>query len=181
MQARYDKITDVTISFTQHVIFGVTKNEQTFSGTLKMRKPNHYRIELEDQTVVTDGKSVWSYSSSNNQVLIDKYRNNPKSLSPDKLLLNVPDEYTTTILGEEKLGKLETVILKLTPNEKTSNTKWLKLWVDDDEYLMRKIQILDISDNLTTYTIGDMKMNTGLSDELFQFKAPPDAEVVDLR
>jgi chaperone LolA len=178
---RYEEIKDAVLSFQQNVVFGMTKNEQTFTGILKMKKSDKYRIELEDQTIVTDGKSVWSYSKSNNQVLVDKYRENPKSLSPDKLLMNVPDEYSTTMLGKEKVGKREWLILKMVPNEKNANLKWMKVWVDDDEYLMHKVQILDVSDNLTTYTIDDLKINTGLSDELFQYKAPPDAEVVDLR
>lgn len=181
MQKKYDEIHDVTIAFKQDVVFGVTKNEQTFSGIVRMKKSNRYRIELEDQTIVTDGASVWSYSKSNNQVLVDKYKENPKSLSPENLLVNVPDEYITTILGKEKVGKQDWLILKMVPNEKTANVKWLKVWVDDDDYLMHKVQILDISDNLTTYTVNEMKINTGLGDELFQFTAPPDAEVVDLR
>ena len=110
MQKRYDKIEDATIVFQQHIVFGVMNNEQEFSGTLVLKKGNQYRIELEDQTIVTDGKSVWSYSKSNNQVLIDKFHDDPKSLSPDRLLVKVPDEYQTTILGKETIGKHETLI-----------------------------------------------------------------------
>ena len=56
----------------------------------------------------------------------------------------------------------------------------MKVWVDD-ERLMKKIQVLDISDNLTTYYVEAIKINTGLNDREFQFTAPSDAEVIDLR
>lgn len=181
LQKRYDGIKDATITFKQDVIFGVTKSEQSFAGTLLMKKGNRYRIELEDQVIATDGLSVWSYSKSSNQVLIDKYRDNPRSLSPDKLLVNIPEDYTVTILGKEKFGKKETVILKMIPNDKVSNLKWIKVWVDESDYLMYKVQVFDVSENLMTYTVENIKINSGLADTQFQFSIPSDAEVIDLR
>ena len=157
LEKKYDSIRDASVEFTQNVRFGVTQTEQTFSGKLFMKKGNKYRIELEQQTIVTDGKSVWTYSKLNNQVLIDTYKDDPKSFSPDKVLTNVPDNYNATLLGKEKIQKYETVILKLVPKLEKSNIKWMKIWVDQDEWLMRKIQIQDISDNLTTYSVDSIR------------------------
>ena len=181
LEKKYDSIRDASVEFTQNVRFGVTQTEQTFSGKLFMKKGNKYRIELEQQTIVTDGKSVWTYSKLNNQVLIDTYKDDPKSFSPDKVLTNVPDNYNATLLGKEKIQKYETVILKLVPKLEKSNIKWMKIWVDQDEWLMRKIQIQDISDNLTTYSVDSIRLNAALSDSQFQFQAPPNVEVIDLR
>jgi outer membrane lipoprotein carrier protein len=181
LQKRYDAIRDVSVVFTQNVRFGVTKSEQTFNGKLFMKRGNKYRIELEQQTIVTDGNSVWSYTKGNNQVLIDNYKDDLKSFSPDKILVNVPNNYYSTLLGKERLGSRETSILKLVPKDDKSNLKWMKVWVDQDEWLMRKIQVLDVSDNLTTYLIEKIKLNSGLVDSLFQFEIPTDVEVIDLR
>lgn len=46
---------------------------------------------------------------------------------------------------------------------------------------MRRMQYLDVSDNLTTYEITDIKLNLALRDNQFQFEPPKDAEVIDLR
>jgi len=181
LQRKYDKIRDASVIFTQNVRFGVTKTEQTFKGTLFMKKGNKYRIEIEDQTIVTDGQSVWSYAAGTNQVLIDKYREDPKSFSPDKILVNVPRQYSSTIIGTEKLGKIETTILKLIPKDQNANLKWLKVWVDEDEWIMKKIQVMDVSDNLTTYGVESLKTNMDLNDTLFQFSPPAGAEVIDSR
>ncbi len=188
LQKKYDKIQDATASFTQNVTFGVTKNEQSFNGKFWMKKGNKYHIETEDQTVVTDGKSVWSYSKNTNQVLIDTYHDDPKSFSPDKVLVNVPQQYSATVMSKERTGGHETIVLKLVPKERsshggesTSNLQWMKVWVDRDELLMKRMQILNVSDNLTTYVIEDLKLNTGLADDEFQYKIPHGAEVIDLR
>jgi outer membrane lipoprotein-sorting protein len=59
--------------------------------------------------------------------------------------------------------------------------KSLKLWIDDGEWLLWKAEIVDLSDNITTYTVSDIRLNTAISDSTFSFVAPPGVEVVDLR
>ncbi|HZY09751.1 MAG TPA: outer-membrane lipoprotein carrier protein LolA, partial [Bacteroidota bacterium] len=80
-----------------------------------------------------------------------------------------------------KLKDRETTIVKLIPKNTASNIKWMKVWVDTDDWLMKKIQVFDISDNLMTYFVEDLKLNSGLADSTFQFDIPPDVEVIDLR
>jgi outer membrane lipoprotein-sorting protein len=72
------RVKDAKISFTQEIKFGTTGTEQSFAGRFYMKKGNKYRIEMEDQTIVTDGESVWRYTSINNQLIIDKYREDPR-------------------------------------------------------------------------------------------------------
>lgn len=181
LQDRYKSVQDATVTFSQHVVFGVTKSENTFQGTFVMKKGNKYRIELEDQTVVTDGKSLWSYSRANNQVIINAYREDPKVFSPDKVLVNVPEDYVAAIVGKEVYRKHETTILKLTPKTKRSAIRWMKVWVDDDGALMRKIQVYDASENTVTYELDEVLLNTGVADSRFEFMPPQKAEVIDLR
>jgi chaperone LolA len=181
VEKKYERIHDVRVSFTQHVRFGVTQSEQTFAGTMLMKKGNNYHIELEDQTIITDGKSVWSYTKSNKQVIIDKYKEDPGSFSPDKILVNVPEHYTPSLFGKETVNGNESSILKLIPIDTKSNLQWMKVWVDHDEWLMRKIQVLDISDNLTTYAIDSLRINEGVTQAQFIFKTPDGVEVIDLR
>ena len=181
LQKRYDSIRDASVTYIQQVQFGVTKSEQSFSGTLTMKQGNRYRIEMEQQTIVTDGKSVWSYSKMNNQVLIDRYKDDPKSFSPDKVLVNLPSNYNAAMLGNEKMGDKEVSVLKLTPKKDKLNFKWMKIWVDPEEWLMKKIQVLDISDNLMTYLLNEIKINQGIPDTVFQYVAPSGVDVIDLR
>ena len=181
VEKKYNSIRDVTVTFSQHVRFGVTQAEQTFSGTLLMKKGNKYHIEVEDQIIITDGKSVWSYAKNNKQVIIDRYKDDPGSFSPDKILVDVPEHYSPSILGSEKINGQETSILKLIPLDTKSNIQWMKVWVDHDDWLMRKIQVFDISENLTTYSIERMTLNEGVKESQFTFEAPAGVEVIDLR
>jgi outer membrane lipoprotein carrier protein len=181
LQRRYDTMQDASVKFSQVVRFGFSKLEQSSAGTFLMKRPNKYRIELGHQTIVTNGSVVWSYAPANKQVLIDRYKENLNSLSPDQFLLNLPSRYSATLLGKEPLGRGQTYTLKLIPKDDQSFVKSIKVWVEDSSWVVRRVQIVDVNDTETLYTIHEIKLNTQVSDALFSFTPPPGTEVVDLR
>jgi chaperone LolA len=180
VQERYEDMTDATITFSQSVRFKVSKAEQTVKGTLLFKKPNKYRIETEERTVVTDGKTSWSWSPRNRQVVIDNYKEETHSLSPEQLLLSYPKDYISTFIGEEKLAGQSAYVLKLTPKEEGSFATAMKIWVARD-WLIRKVEITDVNGAVTTYVIEKIAIDQKLADSGFNFQVPEKAEVIDLR
>lgn len=178
---RYDGIADAEIKFQQRVRMPVGKMEQSTTGTLLTKKGNKYRVELEQQTIVTDGVTVWSYSAAQQQVLVDRFEVDERSLSPDRILSGEASDLAPALIGREKLGKMETVVLKLTPRDETALLKWLKLWVSESDWLVRKAELVDLSGKETVYQVLDIMVNTGIPDTRFTFAAPAGVEVVDLR
>ncbi|MGH2569461.1 MAG: outer membrane lipoprotein chaperone LolA [Bacteroidota bacterium] len=181
VQRRYEAMRDATAKFTQHVKFSFSKIEQNFEGTLTMKKPNKYRIESEHQTFVTDGSVVWSYSPVNKQVLVDRFKENQSTLSPDKLLLNLPAQYYTTLLGKENVDRAETFVLKLVPKDDQAFIRSVKVWVEDGTWVVRRVLVVDVNETETQYMLKEIKLNTHVNDSLFSFSPPPGTEVVDLR
>jgi outer membrane lipoprotein carrier protein len=181
IQKKYNSAKDLSVKFEEHVQFGVTKNEQQFHGMFSMKKGNKFSIDMDQQSIVTDGKSVWTFNKTTNQVIIDTYRDEPSATSPERILANIPDTYNAVMIGTEIAGKVEFTVIKLTPKQKKSSMKSMKVWIDTDAMLMKKIQVLDTSDNLMTYTLDDIKINSGLPDSSFTFRPPSGASIVDLR
>jgi chaperone LolA len=177
---RYEELTDVELRFTQAVKFPVSRVEQRINGTLQMKKGNHYRVETEDMTVVTDGTTVWSYSRGTNQVLIDRFSMDERMFSPERILTAAPEDFSAVLLGKEKIGTHETVVLKLTPTEE-GLVKTMKIWIGESDHLTRKVEMVDANGKETTYLVSDLRVNTGVPESRFTFKAPEGAEVVDLR
>ncbi|MCX6144011.1 MAG: outer membrane lipoprotein chaperone LolA [Ignavibacteriales bacterium] len=181
LQKKYDSLQDATAHFTQHVKFGFSKIEQSFSGTLRMKRLNKYRIETEYQTLVTDGTTVWSYSPVNKQVLIDRYKETPDSFAPEQLLLNLPANYFASLVHQEKKGEATWFALKLVPKDDQSFVKSMKVWIEEGSWVVRKVEMLDVNDTEKMYDVQEVKINTGLKDVTFTFTAPAGTEVVDLR
>ncbi len=181
MQSRYEMIDDATATFNKHVKLGFSDIEQTYSGTIMIKKPTKLRMEAENETVVTDGITVWLYSPVNNQVIIDKYKENQNSIAPENFLLNLPQNYYATLLSVGKEKNVATAMVKLVPKDDRSFVKSVKIVVDQGTWNVRTITVLDVNDTETTYTIKDLKLNTNLSDKTFVYTPPPGVEVVDLR
>jgi len=181
MQRRYETIDNVVAVFTQQVKFGFSSIEQRFSGTLTMKKPGKYRVESEHQTLVTDGSTVWAYSPVNKQVVIDRYKENQNSISPDQFLLNLPSTYYSTLLETETEGPKKLLTVKLVPKDDRSFVKSVKLRLVEGTWDVRRIDIVDVNETETTYVIDRLTLNATINDTIFSFSPPPGTEIVDLR
>ena len=181
VKKRYDAITDAQLKFSQKTSFELSKVEQDVTGTLLLKKTNKYRVETGDQTIVTDGVTVWSYSAAEKQVLIDHFKMDENTISPEKILSGTPEEYASTLLGTEKMGASEVCALRLVPRNEGSLVKTMKLWIDTSTWLIKKAEIVDVNGKQTDYLVTEVKINTGLQDSRFVYQVPAGTEVVDLR
>jgi outer membrane lipoprotein carrier protein len=181
LREKYNDVENLSLSFSQTTVFAVSKASQETEGTLAIGKGNRYRISLGDRLIVSDGETVWSWSKSNAQVIVDRFRDDPSGLTPERLLTRLPEDYRAVSPGKEDVGRTETTVLKLTPGAPGGQVKSLKLWVDEDEMTVRKLQVRDLAENEMTYLLRDVRINGDLPDSVFHFTAPPGTEVLDLR
>ncbi len=182
VQEAYSNVEDATAEFTQTVSLKYAKIEQTFTGTVMMKKGNKYRIESQEQTLVTDGTTVWAYSPVNKQVLIDAYKENPNTFSPEKFLVGLPKNFRATLVDESGPDSHAAYALKLSPKSGTAKfVKSLKVWIDDADWSVRGVEYIDMNETRTVYSLKDVRFNTGIPDDRFIFAVPEHVEVIDLR
>lgn len=177
VQSVYKGIKDAKATFSlSEKVSG--KNSST-SGTMYIQKEKKYKIKTKTFTLVTDGVTTWSYSPSKKQVVIDNYKEDGNSFSPNKFLFNYPENFYSDLTGEEKVGNDNCYVLKLTPRTK-SMIKSAKVWVDTEQYLIRKITISS-SGSTKTYTLKSITLDPGISSSEFSFSPPAGVEIIDLR
>lgn len=181
LRSKFEAIDDAEMMFVQKAKYELANIEQRANGKLYYKRGNKYRVEIEGQTIVTDGKTVWSYSKPNNQVLIDHFKKDRHSLSPQNILTGAPNDYYAIMVGKESLADHETFVVKLVPKEDVSIVKSIKLWIDDSDWITWKAEVQDINGKQTDYQVNDIKTDLGLADSLFTYYIPKGVEVVDLR
>ena len=98
-----------------------------------------------------------------------------------KILTAAPEDYSATLIGREKAAHGEAIILKLVPRSTTSLVKSMKLWVNDADWLIHRVEIVDQHGKETSYQVISFKTNIGISDSRFLYAVPAGVEVVDLR
>lgn len=181
LKNKYAGINDAIIKFEQTVKYGVSKFEQSFSGTLYFKKKNKYRIETEQQIVVTDGTTSWLYSKVNKQVIIDNFKKDGGNVSPDKFLLSISDEYIPIILKVEQDNGEKIYVLKLTPKDEDTIIESAKVWVKDGDLQIMRVEMADVNGTITTYNVKSVKLNSGVDDSIFKFSIPSGVKIIDLR
>jgi outer membrane lipoprotein carrier protein len=181
VKKKYDSINDAELKFSQKTKFEMSKSEQNISGTLFIKKGNKYRVETENSTIVTDGNTVWSHNFANEQVLIDKFKVDERALTPERILTAAPKDYYASVVSAEKVGKADTQVLKLVPKDSDSMIRTMKVWIDESTWLMKRVEIVDINGNTTSYTIHSVAVNIGVPDSRFAYQIPKGVEAVDLR
>ncbi len=180
VQENYNRTNDATIRFTQTVVYPVSKISKTITGTLFLKKGNKYRIDTDDKVIVTDGKTSWVYLPGSQQVLIDNFRDDKNTITPDRFLLNVPSDYFAVLLSTKKSDSGDVYTLRLTPKSDNSFIRSIRIVIKGD-WTVSSAEVADMNDTRYTYTVDSLATNTGLPDSEFKFVPPKGAQVVDLR
>ena len=178
VQSTYENINDAKAVFTQTVKSSGGKANSS-SGTIYIKKTNMYRIEAGSQIIITDGQTSWSYSSKKKQVIVDNYKDDGNTFSPNKFLFNYPENFYSDLEGEENVGGVDCFVIKLSPRSGGS-VKSAKIWIDKNDFLIRKVNIVT-SESSSTYSLKDITLDSGMNSSKFSFSPPQGVEVIDLR
>jgi outer membrane lipoprotein-sorting protein len=149
-------------------------------GTLLL-SGDKYKMQASGQTVICDGKTIWTFMPETNEVQINTPDNKDEAMTPSKLLSNYNTNFKSKILTDKNADP-ETVKIELVPNTiKTYNRAVLS--VDKSKLQVRSFVIYDKSGNIFTYTITrfqtDLPVNP--ADFTFDTKKFPGVEVIDMR
>ncbi len=181
VRATYDALESLSADFEKEYTWALAGETQALSGKLYLKKGDRYRIETELQTIVTDGKTVWTYSPEKAQVFVDNMEKSKENPLPRDLLVKYTSDFKSQYLRSDKLGEVECHVLLLTAREEEAFAQSVTVWVDKKTFVALQIEQRDLNDNITVYRLQNLTLNAKLADQLFTFTAPNDTEVIDLR
>lgn len=136
-----------------------------------------YKVEMVEQEVISDGKTIWTYLVDDREVMISNAEDGVDN-TPLKLLTSLDESYAATLTGiDEKgvatielanpKGQYRRVTLKA--NASKMEIKSLDVYLDDGTKLIINIE--------------EMKFDQDLGDNFFTFdkKAHPRVDIIDMR
>jgi len=182
IQDVYDNIEYFSAEFVQKEKFTLTESVNETAGKIFIKNGTEYKLETDDHIIITDGKSVWSYSIHSNQVVIDFVKEGDASVLPRDMLFKYPQNYYSTLLNTEKINNDKYYVLKMVPKEDTQGyIKSMKIWVNSNTYLINKLEYVDLNENTSSFEINKLDVKTKLPDDMFEFITPQGAEIIDMR
>jgi len=182
VKQKYQGLKQVCAEFQQTFHWKMADETQVTKGSLCTQNGVQFRIEMQDQTIVTDGVTLWTLSRANQQVMIDHAangkENNPfLSAFIEKYFKN----YRAGLAGEETLQNVPHYHLLLTALSEDEFERTLELWVNKSTMIMSRIKLVDVNGNDSIYEVTSLNLKPTLSDQDFILTVPEGFETVDLR
>lgn len=188
LQARYEQTKDLQADFQQTTRIEGFATPLTSSGRMLIKKPGLLRWDYRDPTVeeiYVNRNDVMMYVPEHKQVLAGKLTQMAASQAPLQLLQGVAKideefEIESTRGGERGEGGLPLITLtpKSTEPDASRSVSKLVVEVQPKLYFIKAVTIHEISGNISTFAFSNLKPNTGLKSDVFEFKVPAGVEVI---
>lgn len=179
MRNALKKEKSISIAYEQSYKWKSSNSGSKSAGKLDMQDLIKFRLYTEEQTIVSDGESIWSYTPFTKQVIINRIDKSGGTILPGDFLSDYPKDYRAKLLKEDRFeGEY---LLELKPKESGSFVTAIRIWVDGEDYLIRSIEYIDINQNVTLWEITEINLNPNFDDSHFKFDSPSGVETVDLR
>lgn len=187
IEAAYGKMTDLSAEFNQ-TSFNKSLNQTIPArGSVYLKKGGKIRweyLEPTKQEIVSDGKTLWVYTPTLNQVNAGPA---PEALAgPAGSFLaglgRLREHFGVRFLNMAQPRDAEgNVVLDLAPKRALPTLSRLILSLEPKTWQVRKAVVYDQFENTVTMRFVKMTVNPGLNDALFTFVPPKGAATVPLR
>jgi len=181
VEARYNHAQTLQVIFHEsYTAPGQPRRSE--SGTLLLRKPGRMRWDYsspQGKLFVSDGKYLWLYTPSNNQVEKMKIKESDDMRAPLAFLLgklHFSKEFSDIQAHPVPGGT------RITAKPKTSSLPYTKVEFDvgaDDQ--IRRVQVYGYDQSVLEFHFENEKLNPPLEASLFRFKIPQGAELVETK
>jgi outer membrane lipoprotein carrier protein len=187
LESAYGKMTDLKGEFTQTAFNKSLNQTIPAQGTVYLKKGGKLRWEYAEPTqqeIVSDGKTIWIYTPTLNQVNVGQA---PEALAgPAGSFLTglgrVREFFGVRFLNPAQPKDADgNVVLDLTPKQPLPTLTRLILSLDPSTWDVRKAVVYDQFENTVTMRFTKVAVNTGLADKLFTFVPPRGVATVPLR
>ncbi|MEC4891082.1 MAG: outer membrane lipoprotein carrier protein LolA [Nitrospira sp.] len=189
LQARYEKTKDLQADFTQQTRIEGFERPVTSSGKVYIKKPGRLRwdyLEPATEQIYVNQDDVKVYVPEHKQVLVGKLTRMAASQAPLELLqgaAKLEESFEVApATGKKDRGVGGLRLLSLTPKGQEGDparpVQRIVVEVFPKTYFIRTVWLYEVNGNVATFEFSSLKPNVGLGNEVFDFKTPPDVEVV---
>ena len=141
-----------------------------------------YRIEMSGQTIISDGKTLWTYIEDSQEVMVSNMEDSDQTISPTKILTSYNKDYDAKFDKDATYKNSNLKLIDLKPSE-GKNFEKMSVLINKKKLELENFSVYDQNGNVFTYHIINLKPNVELPAGTFTFdpKKHPDVEVVDMR
>jgi outer membrane lipoprotein carrier protein len=187
VEGAYGRMTDLRAEFSQSSFNKSLNQTIPAQGVVSLKRGGKLRWEYSEPTkqeIVSDGKTLWVYTPTLNQVNVGAA---PEALAgPAGSFLaglgKLREHFNVRFLNPAQPRDGDgNVVLDLTPKQPLPTLSRLVLALDPKQWELRKAVVYDQFENTVSMRFTKLSVNSGLPDRLFTFVAPPGVATVPIK
>ncbi len=146
---------------------------------------DQYRLKLEDDVVIGNGDTRWTYQKESNEVYVDdEVSEDDSGLNPSKIFTIWESGFKQFYGGETNVDGKTVHQINLHPNKPAdTNYHTVKVFVDKAKNELIQVEVAGKEGDTYKYKLLDFKPNQDIPANTFTFSKSefPGAEVIDMR
>ena len=140
-----------------------------------------FKLEIDDQIIVCNGKDQWIYSKETNEVQILEYDRTNEFMNPKNLLNIYEKGYNYRYDKEIEIDSKFYHLIDLFPNEENNEIIKISLAISKDENMVKKIEAFESNGAIYTYTVIKSRYNRKNLKFDFNTSKYENIYIIDLR
>lgn len=184
--AAYQTVRTLSADFVQVITNPMLGAPDTTRGRLYQMRPNHFAMRFttpKGDRIVADGRRLWLYTPSTTpgQVIRTAIPTNGTT-GPNLIgqFVERPRErYRATYVRADSLADGAVDVISLVPRSRELPYSEAVVWIDKDDGLVRRIDIVETSGQRRTVLLAKIAVNRGAPGREFIFSPPAGLRVVD--
>lgn len=184
--AAYSQVRTLRADFTQTIHDEMLGADETTRGEFLQQRPNRFAMRWRQPAgdlILADGQYLWVFlpSSAPNQVARSELSSRPgESVDLVAEFLDRPRErFTVAYDRGDAVDRRAADVLALTPRDRNAPYRRVKVWVDRQDNLVRRVEITEASGATRHITFDRLSINQAIPASSFTFRPPPGVRVVD--
>lgn len=182
MSAKYKSLTSFEANLTSSLTNDTDGIHEEFKGKITV-KGDKFKLLVDDQEIINNGTTVWTYLPSASEVNIDNADPDSDEMNPSKFYIMYKKGYKYLYLEDQMDGGVLCEVVDLVPEKKDAQYFKIRMNIVKKDKSIQSWVMFDKSGNRYKYSISKFVPNVKVDDSFFTFdpKKYPGVEVIDLR
>ncbi len=182
MSNKYKNLTSFEANLTSSLTNDTDGIHEEFKGKITV-KGDMFKLVIDDQEIINNGTTVWTYLPSAKEVNIDNVDPDTDEMNPSKFYIMYKKGYKYLYLEDQTDGGVLCEVVDLVPEKKDAQYFKIRMNIAKKDKSIQSWTMFDKSGNRYKYSISKFQPNVKVEDSFFTFdpKKYPGVEVIDLR
>ncbi|HKR07003.1 MAG TPA: outer membrane lipoprotein carrier protein LolA [Bacteroidia bacterium] len=182
VSAKYKSYKTLSASFKLVIDNEKEKTKENQTGNITI-KENKYKLEMDGQEVISDGKTIWTFLKEENEVQINDATTKKDAITPSSIFTIYEKGFKSKYIGEKTEAGKTIQQIELVPEDAKKPYFKIQLYINKEDKYVASAKVLNRNAIHLSYAVDKFSPDAPADDALFTFdKAKhPGVEVVDLR